>query len=152
MSDFILLAHILGAATWFGTHVYLETLFATAFRSDDPSVTGGVFDRVAVANSRLMPAASVVTIVFGIWLVIDRPAWDFEMMFVALGFALAVAGAAIGIFLLTPKEKEIREIAAEHGLGSNEVITAAKKLATIGHAQSAIVAIALIIMVLKPGI
>ncbi len=152
VSDLILLAHIIGAAMWFGAHVYLEGLFASALKADDPAVTGSVFDRVSVTNGRLMPVAAGITIVCGIWLVLDRPAWEFEQLFITISFALAIAGAAIGIFVLSPREKAYRGVVAEHGVGSHEAHTAAKSLANIGHLQSAIVAVALVVMVLKPGI
>lgn len=150
MYKWVLLLHVIGGATWFGAHVYLEGLMASAFRSKDPSITMSVMTKMADTNRRVMPVAAILTIVFGIWTVFES-GYEFETLFVSLGFVLAIAGLAIGVFVLTPRERTLQELVDEHGLGSHEAITSAKSLANLSHAQTAIVAIALIVMVLKPG-
>jgi len=151
MVKWILLAHVLGGATWFGAHVYIEGLMASAARTRDPETIMTVGLKVTKTNDRVLGGAGLVTLVFGIWLVFES-VYDFEMIFITIGFAVAVIGLAMGIFIFKPKGVELEELVAERGLTDPEAMAKMKSLGNLGHVMTLLVATAMILMVLKPGV
>ncbi|MFV1970483.1 MAG: DUF2269 family protein [Acidimicrobiia bacterium] len=150
MAKWILLAHVLGGAAWFGAHVYIEGLMASAARTRNPETIMTVGLKVAKTNQRVLGGAGFVTLIFGVWLVLVTNN-DFEMIFVTVGFAVAVIGLAMGLFIFKPKGEEIEELVAERGLTDPEAMDKMKALGNLGHIMTVLVTIAMIVMVLKPG-
>jgi uncharacterized membrane protein len=151
MTEWILLAHVLGASTWFGAQVYIEALMASAARTKDPETIMTIGLKVARTSQRLLGAAGLITLIFGTWLVFES-IYDFEMIFITIGFAVAIIGLAVGVFLFKPKGEEIEEIVAERGLTDPEAMAKMKSLGNLGHVMTLLISIAMIVMVLKPGI
>jgi uncharacterized membrane protein len=151
MVKWILLAHVLGGATWFGAHVYIESLMASAARTKDPETIMTVGLKVAKTNQRVLSGAGFVTLIFGVWLVLES-VYDFETLFVTVGFAVSIIGLAMGFFLFKPKGAEIEEIVAERGLTDPEAMAKMKSLGNLGHVMTLLVSIAMIMMVLKTGL
>jgi uncharacterized membrane protein len=151
MYKWILLGHAIGGGTLFGTHVYLEGLMAQANRSPDTSTYMAVMTRAATAADRLLGVASIVTVVFGIWLVVET-AYDWGDLFVTIGMSLWLLAFAIALFLLNPRMREIKAAIAEEGPTSDAAVGGMKSLVTMIHAQSLIIAVAFVVMVIKPGI
>lgn len=151
MVKWILLAHVIGGSAWFGAHVYVESLMATAARARDPEVLMTVGLKVAKTNQRVISGAGFVTLIFGVWLVLES-VYSFEMMFVTIGLAVAIVGLAMGLFLLKPKVAEIEELVAERGLTDPDAMAKMKGVTNLGHIMTLLVAVAMIVMVLKPGL
>lgn len=150
MVKWILLAHVLGASTWFGAQVYAEGLMASAARTKDPQTIMTVGLKVAGTNRRLLPVAGFITLIFGTWLVFES-VYEFEMLFVTVGFAVATIGLALGYFLFKPKGEEVDEIVAERGLTDPEAMAKMKTLGNLGHVMTLLLSIAMIMMVFKTG-
>ena len=151
MVKWILLAHVIGGSTWFGAQVYIEALMASAARTKDPETIMTVGLKVAATNRRVLGVAGLVTLVFGTWLVFES-VYDFETLFVTVGFAVAIIGLAMGFFLFKPKGEEIEEIVAERGLIDPEAMAKMKSLGNLGHVMTLLISIAMIMMVLKTGV
>ncbi len=150
MYRWILLAHAIGGATLFGAHVYLESLMAGA-RRDGTSAYMRTMIRASNTAGRVMGPAAIVTLVFGIWLVFET-VYGFEEVFVSIGF-VAVAGAfAISMFLMRPRLEEIEAIVEENGIEDETAVHKMQGFTGLIHAQTLIVAIAFVAMIIKPGI
>jgi len=147
----VLLAHVLGGSLWFGAHVYVEGLMAAASRTGDPETMMTVGLKVGKTNNRLMPLAGVVTGVFGVWLVLGS-SYFFEMTFVTIGFVVVLLGLALGVFYFKPKFEDVEALVAEHGLTDPDASKKMKSLNSTGHLMTVLVSIAMIAMVLKPGL
>lgn len=147
----ILLAHAIGGATLFGAHVYLESLMATAARTKEPGGYMLIMLKSSTAANRVMGVASVVTLVFGIWLVIDT-SYEWGDLFVTIGLSAIILGFAIAQFLMTPRLAEINEMIEVSGPTDSAAIDKMKSLGTLIHVQSLIVAVAFVFMIVKPGI
>jgi F0F1-type ATP synthase assembly protein I len=147
----ILLGHAIGGGTLFGAHVYLEGLTAQANRSADTSTYMTVMLRATNAADRLLGIASIVTVVFGVWLVVDT-AYDWGDLFVTIGMSAWLLAFAVTLFLLNPRTREIKAAVAEGGIADEVAVTGMKSLVNVIHLQSLLVAIAFIVMVIKPGI
>ena len=152
MYQWILLGHVIGAAVLFGGHVYMEGLMAAAGRDEDRTVYMTTMLKTAGTAERLMGPAALVTLGFGIWLVLDSPAWSFEQLFVTVGFAVVIAAFAISLFLMRPRTNDINAAIAENGITDEGAMANMKSLGNLVHVQTLLVAIAFIVMVIKPGL
>jgi uncharacterized membrane protein len=151
MYEWLLLAHAIGAAVLFGGHIYLESLTAAAGRANDDAGYMTVMMKASTAAERVMGAASIVTLVFGVWLVFET-SYDFEDLFVTIGFAAIVVVFAVSMFLMSPRMKEISALVDENGYGDETAVSKMKSLATLVHVQTLLIAVAFVLMILKPGI
>jgi uncharacterized membrane protein len=150
MYRWILLAHAIGGATLFGAHVYLESLMAGA-RKDGTSVYMRTMLRASNTAGRVMGPAAIITLVFGVWLVFDT-VYGFEEVFVTIGMVAVVAAFAISVFLMRPRIEEIEAIVEENGIEDETAMRKMQGFTGLVHAQTLIVAIAFIAMIIKPGI
>ena len=151
MYKWILLAHAIGGATMFGAHVYMEALMASANRAGDDGAYMSTMTRLAKTADRVMGPASIITIVFGFWLVFET-SYEFEDVFVVIGVTAWIAAFAVSMFLVNPKMKEVDALIEEKGAGDPESVARMKSIGTLVHVLSAITAFAFIVMVIKPGI
>ena len=151
MYKWILLAHAIGGATLFGGHVYMEGLMASAGRAADRGSYMTTMLRLSTTAGRVMGPAAVITFVFGIWLVLDG-SYAFEDIFVAIGMVVVVAAFAISVFLMRPRMDEIEAIVEENGLEDDVAASKMKGMGTLVHVQTLLVAVAFVVMIIKPGI
>jgi hypothetical protein len=147
----ILLAHAIGGATLFGAHVYIESLMATAARTKESGGYMLIMLKASTTADRVMGAASGVTLIFGVWLVIDTT-YSWGDLFVTIGLSAILLGFAIARFLMTPRFAEINAIIAESGPTDETAIEKMKSLGNLLHVQTLIVVVAFVFMILKPGI
>jgi uncharacterized membrane protein len=152
MYQWILLGHVIGAAVLFGGHVYMEGMMASAARDDDRATYMTTMLKTAATADRLMGPASLITLVFGIWLVFDSASWDFSQLFVSIGFAVIIAAFAVSMFLMRPRSNDIKAAIAENGITDDKAMADMKALGNLAHVQTLLVTIALVVMVVKPGI
>jgi len=142
----------MAGAFWFGGQVYIEGLMASAARTKDAATIMTVGGRVGETSQRLFLGAGILVLITGPWMVIDHGAFSFDMAFISIGFAVAVFAIALGLFYLKPKEEEVRQLVVEHGLTSPEAMAKAKEIGNVSHLVTLLLTIALIVMVLKPGL
>jgi len=147
----VLLIHVLAGAVLFGGQFYVEALMAAAARTKDPATIMTVGGKVGPTNGRLFPVAGILVLITGVWIVLDS-VYEFEMLFVSIGFALTIIALTIGLFFLKPGLAELGDLVAEHGSTSSEAMAKAKSLGTLGHVQTLLVTVIIIVMVLKPGL
>jgi len=153
MAEWILLGHIFFATIWFGGHIYIEGLLASARRAGDSSTMAITASQVGKVSSRLFPIATILTLVFGVWLILlDSSPWEFSDVFVSIGFAVVILGMGIGIFYLTPKDKQISEMLAANGPDNPALLDLIGRVKMVNHVMTGLVVIALVAMVIKPGL
>jgi uncharacterized membrane protein len=147
----VLLAHVMAGASWFGGQVYVEALLASAARTGDPQTLMTVGVRVGKTNTRVFTVAGILALVFGTWIVLDS-LYAFEMLFVTLGLAITIVALTVGFFLLKPKSEELDELIAEKGILDPEAMAFAKSIGNLAHVQTLLITIVMILMVLQPGV
>jgi hypothetical protein len=146
----ILLGHLVGGSTLFGAHVYAESLMAQAVRTTEPGGYMLIMLKASSAADRLMGVASLLTLVFGIWLVVDTH-WEWGDLFVSVGLAAIIGGFAIAQFLMSPRLTEVKALIEEHGPSDERAIAKMKSYGNLIHVLTLIIAVAFVLMVLKPG-
>ena len=112
MYKWILLGHAIGGATLFGASIYMESLMAGAGRTTDPSAYMLIMLRLTKAANRVMGPASIITLIFGIWVVVES-ASEFSDLFVTIGLSIIILAFAISMFLMSPRDKEINALIAD---------------------------------------
>lgn len=150
--EWVKLGHVIFAAIWFGGAVYIEALMAGAKRANDPMVLGTVAKRVGETNSRLFGVSGILTLVFGIWLVLfDGSPWEFSDMFISIGFLIVIVMLGMGIFFFAPQGKKIEQIMAERGPTDPEVKMRGDRINMAMHISTLLLLIAMVVMVIRPG-
>ena len=109
------------------------------------------FLRVGDTNQRLFTAAGIGTILFGLWLVFDRAAYEFEQAWVVLAIVMVLISVGLGVFYLTPRSQQIAGLVAENGLEDPEAVSLAKQVVNVAHLNVLLLLIALVMMIWKPG-
>lgn len=150
--EWVLLGHIVFAAIWFGGSVYIEALMAGAARTNDPQVMRTVAMRVGKTNPRLFGISGILTLGFGIWLVLDSGSpWEFSDLFVSVGMLAAIIGIVAGIAFFGPQMKKIEEVIAERGPMDPEVEQRGARISMVAHLMTLLLLITVVFMVIKPG-
>ncbi len=95
----ILFGHLLSVMVWLGGGVMLYVLAGRARAGGDPAITD--FARLlSYAGPRVLRPATLSTVVFGVWLVLQSDAWGFDQLWVQIGlglYAAVFAGGAVGL-------------------------------------------------------
>jgi len=146
MATTILFLHVLFAVAWFGGAIYTESILGEAARSDDPAVLVTTASQVTKTNERLLVLAAFGTLIFGAWRVL-LTSTRFEDLWVAGGIVLALGAIAYVIAYQKPRGDALRR-----ALGDQEAsVAAARQVQMANHALTAILFLALILMVYRPG-
>ncbi|MCB1246279.1 MAG: DUF2269 family protein [Acidimicrobiia bacterium] len=146
--NWVLFAHIIGATVWFGGAVAYESLSAVAKRTGDPAEYTRYMYSAGQASGRVMPVAALITLVFGVWLVLDG-VYEFSDVFVSIGFAAVIIGLGMGLFVMMPKGKRFMELVDANGFDDPQAYTIASQIGMADHLQTLVVAIAMFAMVFK---
>ena len=152
MSEWLRFFHVLSAAVWLGSTIYLESLMAGARRTGDRSLLMQVYLRVAETNKRIIGPSALMAIVFGAWIVIDTRRFSFEQSWIAFSLVLAIFSVTLSVFYLVPQSDEIRAQVAEAGLDDDAAHTKLKKLANVAHWNALFLVVILFLMIFKPGL
>lgn len=146
--ELLLFVHVIAAAAWFGAALLSLVLVELAMRSGD---TGGVLklgeyeDRVA--NVLFIPAALLV-LGAGIALVLDGP-WSFGDGWVGAGLGLLLAVFVLGIALIVPAGKRLKELAAA-GAPEEEIRAQIRRVRMLSWIDIPLLTAAFFVMTTKP--
>jgi uncharacterized membrane protein len=152
MYDWLLFFHVLGAVAWFGGSIYVEALMAGAARTGDPRTIMRTALRVLDANSMLFTIAPGLTLLFGIWLVIEGPGVrGFEELWVSASFVLTLVVIGMGVLFFNPQGKRLAAIVEARGMEDEESRDVGRRIGTMGHASTGILFVIFVLMIFKPG-
>ena len=96
--EWIVLGHVFFAAMLFGGQIYVEAISAAAKRSGDRRALATTFAQMGDTNGRVLGVSSILTLVFGVWLVLaDSSAWKFSDLFITIGFIAIIVGFGVSV-------------------------------------------------------
>ncbi|KAA3636520.1 MAG: hypothetical protein DWP92_09405 [Armatimonadetes bacterium] len=148
--NWILFGHIIGAAIWFGGAVAYEGLGGVAKRTGKASEYTRYIYTAMKTSGVIMPIAAFMTLGFGIWLVVQsNDVWSFSDTFISIGFAAAIIGIGLGVFMMMPQGKKLAALVEANGFDDPEAGAIARKIGMADHFQTLIVTIAMVAMVFK---
>lgn len=146
--EIVVWIHVSAVVAAFGGIVAYPLALA-AVRSKDPAALAA-FHRVSgEVGARVMTFAMVVVLVAGMYLATDRELWS--EMWVSLSMLILLVLFALTGAVITPGERKAAELAArDGGAPSAEYEQQAAKLRTVAVISSALVLIALFLMIVRP--
>jgi hypothetical protein len=149
--EFLLFIHISGAIVWIGAGV-LSLLLATTYdrESDELAIKRFLHDQEWLAMKLFVPA-SLVTVVFGIALVIESDAWSFSYLWIVIGLIGYAATFVTGFFFLRPESEKIgAEMERHGGRLTPELRVKIRKLIVMARVDYLTFAVVVLDMVVKP--
>ncbi len=149
MRHWILFFHVLSVIVWMGGSIYVEALMAAAGRGSDEGALVTVFQRVGTTNRRLFNLAGVSTVVFGLWLVLISPGWDFEMIWVGVGILLATIAVVIDLFYATPRVDRVEVLLSDPEEAADAVQGLIRQVVNAGHVRVGLLFVAFVFMIFK---
>jgi uncharacterized membrane protein len=96
MYDWLLFLHIVFAMVWLGSAVLLCAQALIALGSPETEAPARFMAALQTFGPRVLAPASVGTLGFGVWLVLNSPAWGFGQLWVLLALGLVVAAVLAG--------------------------------------------------------
>lgn len=153
MLEWIVVLHVLSGAAWFGGQVYVEGLMAAAARSKDSAMILSITDNIVKTSVRIFSGSAVLLLITGVWIVLDdKSEYAFEDMFVSIGFLIVLIGLGVMLFYFRPKGAALKQAVEQEGATSNTAIALARQLSMVSHIMTLLITIALVVMVIKPGL
>jgi uncharacterized membrane protein len=136
--------HVLAAALWVGTGFAVNIAMALGARSGEPATMLVAMRFAKFLGKFVFPWLSLITLVFGIWLV--ESFYDWDLLWVQLGMAGLVVSTAVGIFYLGPKSE-----AGIAGLESGTPPPPGRNwVPIVARLNLLLVAAVLVVMVIRP--
>ena len=140
------LLHVLAAVVWVGGGVF-QTVSTWRAVNADPAHRLGLARDMRFAGDRVFGPASLLALIFGVWMVIESPAIGWGDTWIVIGLVGIVISGAMGGIFFAPKSKALvaRLEAGEDG---------AALLRTIGRVSLIDMTILVVVvwaMVTRPG-
>ena len=149
--EFLLFAHLTFVAIWVGGDAMLQATYLRA-RMTGAERTLGFLADVEWIGMRVLTPASVAVVGFGVWLVLDSPAWEFSQFWVSAGLAMFLASALTGALFLGPESGRVSRLGEERGAGDPEVQRRISRALWISRIELVLLVAVIFDMVVKPGL
>jgi uncharacterized membrane protein len=151
MRNWLLFFHVLGAVAWLGGSIYIEALMAGAARTRDPRTIMRTIVRVIDTNSKLFAVSSWVTLIFGVWLVINGSGMrGFERFWITSALILTLIVIGMGMLFFQPKGKQLAAMIDERGMEDPETLALGRTIGNAGHLNTGILFVVFVLMIFKP--
>jgi uncharacterized membrane protein len=147
--EFLLLLHVLAVIIWLGAGFTIDLLFLRAERTRDPRELGTMGQLQDWLVPRLFIPSAFATLVTGV-LVVWEGAWGFGDLWILIGLAGWVASFGTGILFLKPQGEKLKDLVAQFGPTSGEVLVHARRLSVVSRVQLLALFLVVADMVLKP--
>ncbi len=98
--DVLLVLHIAGAGTWFGSNVVQAVVPPMAARGGTSTLAS--WYRITSGMLRIYIQAAILVLVTGVFLVLENDSYGFGSPFVAVGLGMIVIGLLLGQFVFGP--------------------------------------------------
>jgi uncharacterized membrane protein len=150
LSEFLLFAHITFAALWVGGDAMLQVISMRA-RAAGPEQTSQFVKDVEWIGSRYITPSALLVVVFGVWLVLEEPVWEFSQFWVSAGLAVFLASFITGAGFLGPESGRIGKLIDERGPEDAEVQRRIGRILVVSRIELFFLILIVFDMVVKPG-
>lgn len=153
MYEFWLFLHIAAAILWVGGGTALGAMMGRLQKAQAGPALGAVGAQMEFFSKALFMPASLVAIVSGVALVLtdDTMGWDFEDPWIAVGVAGFLITLIIGMAVMGPTAKKLKELGPARPPGDAEVAGLQAKMKRFGAINSLVLWVVVVFMVFKPG-
>jgi hypothetical protein len=101
LHQWLLFGHILGAMAWLGGGVVLALLAARVRRSTEVASYRDFAGTLTFVGPRVLMPGVIAVLVFGLWMVLEDPGWDFSMLWIQIAIGLFALAFVIGAVYLS---------------------------------------------------
>lgn len=148
MNDFLLILHVLSAATWIGAGVLSGFAGSRMAKQGAPAALG--WARISKeAGLKVFNPAAILTALTGILLVASSTVYGWSDAFVTVGLIVVVVAGIIGGVFHRPDADKL--IAALESADYETAAGLGKRAAIWGTVTGALLIVALVVMVMKTG-
>lgn len=146
--EILLFIHILAAGTWLGANATQVIVGPAMARIGGSPAAAWLRQTVRMGVVVYTPAA-VVSLLTGIFLVIEGAQWEFEQFFVVLGFITIVVGGVLGARIFGPLGRRAADL--YDGGDAQGAAAIQRKLGMWGFIDTALIVVTIYAMVEKLG-
>jgi uncharacterized membrane protein len=141
--------HILMAIVWVGGALMLQVLAVRTMRANDPQRLRMFAGELEFVGTRIFVPASLILLILGIVLVIDR--WAFEQFWIIAAIVMFAFSFISGAFYLGPQSGKLKKLYETEGTESAEAPALIRKLFVVSRIELVLMVLIVFDMVLKPG-
>lgn len=140
--------HVTTAIIWVGGGIFGAILTRRALGASAAHRLGIARD-LAFVSRRVFAPASILTLVFGVLMVLDADAIEFEQAWIAIGLGAIIVSIAIGAGFLSPQSAKLVD---ELETGEEKAMDRLRRVATVSRVDLLVLLVAVWAMVAKPGL
>lgn len=140
--------HIAAAIVWVGGGA-VATVFAARLGSATPDHRLGFARDMEFASTRVFMPASLLTLLFGILMVVDSDVFAWEQAWVVIGLSAVVISAVLGMAYLSPQSAKL---VAELEAGDPAAAERIRGISLVSRLDLVVLFVAVWAMVVKPGL
>jgi len=143
--------HFTFAAVWIGVDATIQAFALRAFAAG-PQRTADLMGDVEWIGTRLLVPSSLLVVVFGVWMVLDSPIWEFSQFWVSAGLAVFAASFLAGAGFLGPESGRLAKLTSERSADDPEVKRRIRRLLLVSRIELVLLIAIVYVMVTKPGL
>ena len=145
----LLFAHLTFVSIWVGGDFMLQAVYLRAKAAGAERTLEFLSDVEWIGQRVLIPAALGV-VLFGVWLVLDSPAWDFGQFWVTAGLAVFLASALTGSLFLGPESGRVARLGEERGAEDPDVQRRIGRALLVSKIELVLLILVIFDMTIKP--
>ena len=140
--------HVTTAIIWVGGGIFGAVLTERA-KSATPAHRLGIAKDMSFVSGRVFAPMAMLTLLFGILMVLDADAIEFEQTWIAIGLGAIVLSIVLGAGFLGPQSGKL---VGELESGSDGAMERLRRIALVSYIDLVVLLIAVWAMVAKPGL
>ena len=149
MYELLKYIHILAAMVWVGGAFTLQIYGIYVSRSNDQTAIARFGRDVSVVGGRVFPLASIILLIAGVLMVVQR--WSFGQTWILVALILWIASLLAGILFIGPKSGKVGELFAAEGPNSTAARALMSQVFLVARIELVSFAVIVFLMVFKPG-
>jgi hypothetical protein len=149
--ELLLWGHLTFMAVWVGTDFVLQILSFRA-RAAGPERTAAFMTDVEWLGNRVLVPSAMLVVVFGVWMVLDSPAWEFSQFWVSAGLAVFIASFIAGAGFLGPETGRLGKLMETRSADDPEVQRRIGRVLLVSRVELVLLVLVVLDMVVKPGL
>ena len=148
--EWLLFLHIPAAMLWLGGTALVSVIVTLVLRNASRDDVARFVGNLRVAGPTVLAPATILLLAFGIWMLVDSDAWDFDQTWIGVGLGLYAAAFVFGAAF-----QSRAAIGAERAASAGDDEGAVRRLRSWSWGSRVILVLLLVAtwdMVFKPGL
>jgi uncharacterized membrane protein len=143
--------HVLAAVIWVGGAFTVQFFAIRATSSGDPAKLVEFGPNAEWVGKRIFTPASLLVLIMGIWMTIERPEVAFGDEWIVIGLVGILFSAVVGSTFLGPESGRIGKLIEAKGPSDPDVARRMKRLFLVSRVELVILLLIVVDMVVRPG-